>query len=425
MGILRKIILLLFLFPVFGYPQNNTRDSGIALIAYLPGDTIKLHGLLDINRRLAAEGNISEAIELTDKAIAEVEKANPTRNFLVFLQRMVDIYINHGNYPKGTELCFTIKHMAERTGETAIKGDAINSMGIIYWYEGEYKKALTFFEDALKIQTQINGDRSAAGILNNIGLIYRQTGDFDKAIDYYKKSIYYSKKTGREVGEANAYNNLGIVYHLKKEYFNALLYFNLSLDIRKKIQDEIGIATSYGNIGSVYFDTKKYEDAEKYYRDSYSISKRLDDFEGVKEIGKNLYDLYEVKGNSDSTLKYYKIYISARDTLINEATKRDALKREMEYKFEKEQEKKAILDEAENRKQRIFTFSAVSILVLISIFAIVLMKRFRVTNRQKKIIEVKNKEILDSIHYAKRIQQSLLTSSKYIERTLERLKGKS
>ena len=32
-----------------------------------------------------------------------------------------------------------------------------------------------------------------------------------------------------------------------------------------------------------------------------------------------------------------------------------------------------------------------------------------------------NKDILDSIHYAKRIQQSLLTSEKYIERNLRRL----
>jgi len=61
------------------------------------------------------------------------------------------------------------------------------------------------------------------------------------------------------------------------------------------------------------------------------------------------------------------------------------------------------------------------ILGLISIFALVLMKRFRVTNRQKKIIEEKNKEILDSIHYAKRIQQSLLTSDIYIERALKKL----
>ncbi len=41
---------------------------------------------------------------------------------------------------------------------------------------------------------------------------------------------------------------------------------------------------------------------------------------------------------------------------------------------------------------------------------------------QKELIEEKQKEILDSIHYAKRIQNSLLTSQKYIHKHLERLK---
>ncbi len=40
---------------------------------------------------------------------------------------------------------------------------------------------------------------------------------------------------------------------------------------------------------------------------------------------------------------------------------------------------------------------------------------------QKKVVEVKQKEILDSIHYAKRIQNTLLTSEKYIDKHLNEL----
>ena len=59
--------------------------------------------------------------------------------------------------------------------------------------------------------------------------------------------------------------------------------------------------------------------------------------------------------------------------------------------------------------------------------------RFRATKKQKKVIEEqklivenqkhivdeKQKEILDSIRYAKRIQQSLLPTEKYINRNLK------
>ena len=61
---------------------------------------------------------------------------------------------------------------------------------------------------------------------------------------------------------------------------------------------------------------------------------------------------------------------------------------------------------------------------------IFVINRFRVTNKQKKIIEEqkgivekqkeiveeKQKEVLDSIHYAKRIQLSLLPQEKYIDK---------
>ena len=43
-------------------------------------------------------------------------------------------------------------------------------------------------------------------------------------------------------------------------------------------------------------------------------------------------------------------------------------------------------------------------------------------SQQKEIIEEKNKEVTDSIRYAKRIQDALLPSEKFMERTLKRLK---
>ena len=43
--------------------------------------------------------------------------------------------------------------------------------------------------------------------------------------------------------------------------------------------------------------------------------------------------------------------------------------------------------------------------------------------KQKLLVEEKQKEILDSIQYAKRIQQSLLPTEKYIEKSLKKLSG--
>ena len=41
--------------------------------------------------------------------------------------------------------------------------------------------------------------------------------------------------------------------------------------------------------------------------------------------------------------------------------------------------------------------------------------------KAKELVDEKQKEILDSIHYAKRIQTALITSEKYIAKNLNRL----
>lgn len=75
-------------------------------------------------------------------------------------------------------------------------------------------------------------------------------------------------------------------------------------------------------------------------------------------------------------------------------------------------------------------------LVLLGLFALFMVNRIRVTNKQKKLIEVqkkiveeqkrlvdeKQKEVLDSIRYSKRIQQSLMPTETYISRNIRKLK---
>lgn len=61
---------------------------------------------------------------------------------------------------------------------------------------------------------------------------------------------------------------------------------------------------------------------------------------------------------------------------------------------------------------------------LISEFVKARQKAERQLAEQKRMIEEKQKEILDSIHYAKRIQKSLLTPEQIISKTLARLKKK-
>src|SRR5207249_451244 len=109
------------------------------------------------------------------------------------------------------------------------------------------------------------------------------------------------------------------------------------------------------------------------------------------------------------------------------------------YEFDKkealakaEQEKKDFINEEEKSKQKIFlglTIFGLGLVVVVALYIFrslqlnkkknrIISLQKEMVERQKHIVEEKQKEILDSIHYAKRIQTALLPSAKYIERNL-------
>ena len=108
---------------------------------------------------------------------------------------------------------------------------------------------------------------------------------------------------------------------------------------------------------------------------------------------------------------------------------------ELKVKSEAEQEKLKALATEEQKRQNVIIYAVAGVLLLVILFSIFLFNRFRITQRQKKIIEEqkvlvdqayeslheKNKEVMDSINYASRIQRALLPSEKYLSNQLKKL----
>jgi serine phosphatase RsbU (regulator of sigma subunit) len=82
-------------------------------------------------------------------------------------------------------------------------------------------------------------------------------------------------------------------------------------------------------------------------------------------------------------------------------------------------------------------------LLFVTVFSVFVFRSLKITKKQKQIIEVKSreteeqkriaeeqkhlveekqKEIIDSIQYARRIQRALITNEKYISKSLTKLK---
>ncbi len=148
-------------------------------------------------------------------------------------------------------------------------------------------------------------------------------------------------------------------------------------------------------------------------------------------------ELYAKKGDFKKALQFSRNYVLIRDSLSNTDKANEIRRQEMNYEFEKreavakaEQDKKDAIELEEKQKQKIILYSTSTGLLFVLMLALVIFrslqtnkKKNQIISNQKHIVEEKQKEVLDSIRYAKRIQSSLLPTEKYIDKRLNRLKN--
>ncbi|MDF5732098.1 MAG: CHAT domain-containing protein [Rhizonema sp. PD38] len=76
----------------------------------------------------------------------------------------------------------------------------------------QFRAALGSYEQALKIYQSIKDHSREENALNGIGLAYFYLGDYKKAIDYQSQSLAIARALKDRLGESQSLNNLGVTY---------------------------------------------------------------------------------------------------------------------------------------------------------------------------------------------------------------------
>ena len=131
------------------------------------------------------------------------------------------------------------------------------------------------------------------------------------------------------------------------------------------------------------------------------------------------------------------MYTQIKDSIFNKENAAQVAEMQTKYETEKK-EKELIKSKTESEKQTVIRNAFIAGFAFMIVLAIFIFRGYRNKQKlniqitaqkhkveiQKDLLEEKQKEILDSIHYAKRIQESLLPNEISIDRALKRLQKK-
>jgi len=370
-------------------------------------------------------------------------------------------YSYNSDFEKASQELTIAENIFNDMGNQEMVGVVLNNFGLLYHSENNYGQELTYHHKALEIFEKLDLPSRKAMSYINIGRIFVAKKDYKTAGDYFIKAYHIYDQLDDKDKIVTCLNNIASIYMYAEDYELADIYFNKNLQLLetlenvdqkkamvlynstgvllklnkldiaesrltealilcKKMNDTESLAICYHNFGGLYLETKQYKEAKYNYLKSLELCIETSFRELEIENYKYLAKVYEKTGEYEKAYKNYIHYAAIKDSIFNKQIENinEVEKKYLEEKSAREIEAINIEKKEEEHQSNIIKVVSVAlILVLFSIiFSIVL--KYRDKKKSNLILEEKNREITDSITYAKRIQNAILPPDKLIKEKL-------
>jgi serine phosphatase RsbU (regulator of sigma subunit) len=240
--------------------------------------------------------------------------------------------------------------------------------------------------------------------------------------------------------EANGLTGMGNAYIGTKEYLKAETCFLKSIKIQEEdLGDLKGQLTNYFNLAAMFYEMKQYEKAIDNSLHTLDILHKIGSFEYEVQVYDLLAKVYAANHQFDKAYDYHVRYLEMKDSVSALEGEKHVLEMQTKYETEKkENEIKALTQQNEIQdlqlnKNKVIIYAIIAGFILLVFMAIMIYKRYTLKRDanaqleeqngriqlQKEIIEQKNKDITDSIIYAKRIQEAILPSVEVLRSSLK------
>ncbi len=447
--------------------QSNQLDSLENLLKTAKKDTNRVQLLIKIANRykyIDPEKTVRYSKEALQLAQTKKYVTGIFRSFAMIARGMQ--YSNQ--YKEALPIIQKWEFFSDSLHDLDQKAQCLSIKGLILARLGDYSKAVKSYFEAIKIDEASHDTSALAGDYGNIALVYENTKKYPIALEYIFKAMKLDSASGDEKRYATALGNLSNIYDEMGNHQKALLYALRFLKLEQELGDEARVAAALSNIGSIYDAMNEREKAIDYYLRSLPIAEKVgnsdiiianqvnistwyiekNDFDPAIKMLKNTIEIALETGSKATTSECYKYLAIAyngkkdfakayeylykfnqlKDTLLNEENTRQINQMSAFYEKDKQQikiaglEKEKIFSEQIIEKQNSFRNVLILVVVLIVLLALALFVGFNnkrkdvrllelknlEIQKQKEIIQETNKNITDSINYAKRIQESVL-----------------
>lgn len=409
--------------------------------------------LFNLSQVYREKGEVHVALEYIKDALKIDEMLGNKSNMSSSYNDLGILYYDLGLFENSLEYYLKSLELDKEMDNSQGIATSLINIGFLHSELKNYDDALRCFKESRDIQLANDDNLGLITSYNNLSGVYYSKNELDSSLMQLTISLPIALEVNNAPSIANIYSRKGrILQKLKSD--SAMFYYQKALDLRSKVKDMDGLQASNYEIADFYLDKNQLNSALKYGEKAYLIAKQLENPKLIKTASKLLSDIHFRLGSYKKAFQMLEINNKLEIEANNNENSRKLFKRHMdlEYKLKKENDSirsQAKIDkhnlelekqklyaeksriekeksEAIASKKGMYLIFAIIGLVLLGAGFLYLIKINRQKQRaneiieeQKAIVEIKNREIVDSINYAKQLQKAILPSKSDLKTSLK------
>ena len=271
------------------------------------------HELLRRAGEQVTKGNYSEAEQLANTVMSTTEQHDEYHTTALLI--IADSARMQGNIELAFAIAENALKIAENHSHSLSKAQGWQILGMVFWPQGSYDKALEYLGKAHAAHDALGDKSGAARDTMNIGIVYASIGSYDKALDFLGKALEVYEAIDEKSGVARVTGNIGGVYARLGSYDKALEYFGIALTVHEELGEKSLVARIMGNIGLVYDSLESYDLALEYHGKALMVHEELGAKSAEALVTGNIGSVYAQLGFYDKALYNFGKALSIHEEL--------------------------------------------------------------------------------------------------------------
>lgn len=358
------------------------------------------------------------------------------------LYKMAELYVFWNKQSQAVSALTKGLTLAENSGNKKQMWEGNLFLGRSLLNFGEHGKGMDYYLKAMEISKELKDSALSATTSYHLADYLETRRDYKRALEYGRISYHYYSEHPAPLLNILFYL-MGNLHYNNNQLDSAFVFATKFLRVSKEQQNKTAILDAHILLGKIYSAKQDYLHSKKEYENCLPLIKELGTTISAAHAYKSLAEVeYKLK-DPNAAYEYLSNYVSLRDSIYRADSQAQMAQAEAQFQNEKKQHeienlnKDKVLQDEEIKKQNMRNLAFGSAFGLTLVFSIIVWLGYRRVQKansiikeqrdemeiQKVVVERKNKEIVDSINYARRIQRSLLPTDHYIGKNIDRLSG--